>query len=161
MLSAPSLDIVLYVGPHEGRIEGDSHLSPPAGHLSFNVAWGTVGLLCKAFCSLQFSGPSPKGCYQWVLLTVHTHVWNCSSSDAATCTWTSWTSLGSHGSTPQVCPGISATYLSFVISTTPLSLISQGNLLKVHWISPSGTICLWWTHAFCLGPHPHLTCVLS
>ena len=44
MLSAPSLDIVLYVGPHEGRIEGDSHLPQPNGRPSTDGAQDTIGL---------------------------------------------------------------------------------------------------------------------
>jgi len=49
VLRTPHLDTLLQVRPHQSRVEGQDHLSPPAGHASFNVAQYTVGFLgCKA-----------------------------------------------------------------------------------------------------------------
>ena len=51
MLGAPELNIVLQVGSHESRAEGDSHLPHPAGHAAFGAAQDMVGFLgCK--CTL-------------------------------------------------------------------------------------------------------------
>ena len=48
-LGAPGLDTVLQMGPHEGRVEGANDLPHPAGHLPFDAAQDTVGLLsCRA-----------------------------------------------------------------------------------------------------------------
>jgi len=48
VLGATGSDTVLQVGPHQGGTEGDSHLPHPAGHLSFEAAQDTAGLLgCK------------------------------------------------------------------------------------------------------------------
>ena len=33
------------MGPHEGRVEGNSNLPLPAGHLSFDAAQDAVGIL--------------------------------------------------------------------------------------------------------------------
>ncbi|GAB0180669.1 cAMP-dependent protein kinase inhibitor alpha [Grus japonensis] len=47
----PELDVVLQVGSHESRIEGQNHLPRPAGHASFHAAQDTIGFLgCK--CTL-------------------------------------------------------------------------------------------------------------
>jgi len=42
VLGAPELDAVLQMGPHEGRVERDSHLPAPAGHPSSDGAQDTI-----------------------------------------------------------------------------------------------------------------------
>jgi len=44
LLGAPGLDVVVQMGPHEVRAEGDNHLLHPAGHPSVDAAQDTVGL---------------------------------------------------------------------------------------------------------------------
>ena len=44
VLGTLGLDAVLWMGPHESRVEGDKHLPLPAGHPFFNAAQHTVGL---------------------------------------------------------------------------------------------------------------------
>ena len=49
LLEAPGLDAVLQMGPHEGRVEGDSPFTVPVGHSFFGAAQDTVGILgCKS-----------------------------------------------------------------------------------------------------------------
>ena len=45
VLGAPSLDTVLQMEPHKGRVEGNHHLFLPAGHLSFDAGQDAVGPL--------------------------------------------------------------------------------------------------------------------
>jgi len=53
VLGAPGLDTALQMGSHNGRVEGDNHLSLSTGHPSFTAAQGTVGLLgCRS--TLQY-----------------------------------------------------------------------------------------------------------
>jgi len=37
VLGAPELDKVLWVGSHESRVEGQNHLTCPAGHTSLDA----------------------------------------------------------------------------------------------------------------------------
>jgi len=45
VLGAPELDAGLQVGSHQSRVEGQNHLSRPAGHAAFDAAEDTVGFL--------------------------------------------------------------------------------------------------------------------
>ena len=45
VLKAPELDVGLHVGSHQSGVEGQNHLSRPAGHASCDTAQDTVGLL--------------------------------------------------------------------------------------------------------------------
>jgi len=45
MLGAPEMNVVLQVGPHESRVEGQNHLPQPDGHTSLDATQDTVGLL--------------------------------------------------------------------------------------------------------------------
>jgi len=45
MLGAPELDAGLQVGSHQSGVEGQNHLSRPAGHAGEDAAQDTVGLL--------------------------------------------------------------------------------------------------------------------
>jgi len=48
MLGALELDTVIQVGSHESGVEGQNHLTRPAGHASLDAAQDTVGFLdCK------------------------------------------------------------------------------------------------------------------
>ena len=48
LLEAPDLDAALQLGLHEGRIERDNHLPPPASYLSSDGTQDTTGLTgCK------------------------------------------------------------------------------------------------------------------
>jgi len=45
---SPRLVTVLQMGPYEGRVGGENHLTLPAGHHFFSAAWDRIGLSgCK------------------------------------------------------------------------------------------------------------------
>jgi len=141
VLVAPDLDAVLQIGPHESRVEGNNHLSLPAGYSSFDAVQDIVGLPgCKhtllphvqLFIHLdpqQGIWTSPQGCSQCVLLPVCIHIGDCANPTVTHHTQPCWIPLHSHGSTFWPCPGPSG-WWSFVLSTAPLSLVPSANLMS-------------------------------
>jgi len=45
VLESPGLNALLHIGPHEGGVEGDTHLLCPASYLSLETVQDAVGLL--------------------------------------------------------------------------------------------------------------------
>jgi len=94
------------------RVEGQNHLSHPAGHTSLNSTQDMAGLLsCKCisqiFHQLTLPNPSPHGCSQAILCPNCVCAWDCPDPSAGPCTWHCWTSWGWHGPTSQACLGSS------------------------------------------------------
>ena len=121
---------------HEGRVERKNPLPHRAATPFFDAAQDTVGLQgCKDTMLAHvkfFRTLSQQGCSR-VLLPVCIHTWDCLDPNATH--WYCWMSLGSCGpSLSSLFRSLWMASLASVISTTPLSLVSSTNLLRVHLI---------------------------
>lgn len=61
VLWTPDLDMVLQMGPHKGRVEGDNPLFLPVGHPSFEGGYCRILLALQAAISVFIGSTSQLG----------------------------------------------------------------------------------------------------
>jgi len=140
-LGAPVLDEVLQLGPHEGRIEGSSHLPHPVDHPSSEGTQDTIGLPgCKhsLLAHVKFLLTTTPQSFSVLLLP-----WNFSPSlyiylrlPRPKCKTLHFALVNLIRFTRAHLLSLSRSLwmasLPSAVSTTPLSFMSSANLPRVH-----------------------------